>query len=71
MAGYYLRQRFPIGQPVVLDQTRGEVSGIGGVSTVVATPESQVVIPNGLLLDSVVQMPTQPPQSKRPADRAP
>lgn len=59
LAGYYLRQRFPIGQPIVFEQVRGEVSGIGGVNTVVTTAEGAVVLPNGQLLESVVQSPRQ------------
>lgn len=57
LAGYYLRQRFPIGQQILLDQVRGEVSGIGGVNTAVTTAEGVVVLPNGRLLESVVQSP--------------
>lgn len=57
LAGYYLRQRFPVGRVVALDETvRGEVSGIGGVNTVVTTAEGEdVVVPNTVLLESVVR----------------
>lgn len=57
LAGYYLRQRFPLGQPIVVDQVRGEVSGIGGVNTTVTTSEGTVVLPNAQLLESVIQSP--------------
>lgn len=55
LAGYYLRQRFAVGQPIAVAQVNGEVSGIGGVNTVVATTDGAVVLPNTLLLESVVQ----------------
>ncbi|NTW00841.1 MAG: mechanosensitive ion channel, partial [Oscillochloris sp.] len=64
MAGYYLRQRFPVGQLVVLDQAHGNVSGIGGVNTVVTTHEGQIVIPNGILLESIVHL----PKREQPSD---
>lgn len=65
LAGYYLRQRFPVGQALSLDETvRGEVSGIGGVNTVVRTPEGEdLVVPNTVLLESIVRAsrPQEPP----------
>lgn len=57
LAGYYLRQRFPIGQPIVFEQLRGQVSGIGGVNTVVTTAEGTAVLPNGRLLEAVLESP--------------
>jgi small-conductance mechanosensitive channel len=57
LAGYYMRQRFPSGQPIAFEQVRGQVSGVGGVNTVVTTAEGDVVIPNGALLESVVHAP--------------
>lgn len=57
LAGYYMRQRFPVGKPIELDQVSGEVTGIGGVNTVVTTNNGTVVFPNGLLLDSLVRSP--------------
>jgi small-conductance mechanosensitive channel len=62
LAGYYMRQRFPTGQPIAFEQVRGQVGSIGGVNTVVTTAEGDVVIPNGRLLESVVHAP-------RPASR--
>lgn len=56
LAGYYLRQRLPVGQPIVFNQLRGEVSGIGGVNTVVSTTEGTTIIPNQALLESIVHV---------------
>ncbi len=55
LAGYYLRQRFGLGQRIVLAQIEGEVTGIGGVNTVVSTNEGTTVVPNTILLESVVR----------------
>jgi small-conductance mechanosensitive channel len=55
LAGYYLRQRFAVGQSIATGQVRGEVGGIGGVNTVLTTAEGRVVIPNSVLLESTVQ----------------
>ena len=60
LAGYYMRQRFPIGQPIELGDVRGAISTVGGVNTVVATADGTVVIPNGLLIDSIVHAPRAP-----------
>lgn len=60
LAGYYMRQRFPIGQLIAYFDVRGEVSAVGGVSTVVRTADGDVVIPNSALLDSVVHAPRAP-----------
>lgn len=57
LAGYYVRQRFPVGQPIEFNQVSGEVAGIGGVNTLVSTTEGTVVFPNGMLLDSLVRSP--------------
>jgi len=60
LAGYYLRQRYMVGQSVSLNDVHGEVSGISGVSTLIATEEGTVIIPNGILLESVVKAPQRP-----------
>jgi small-conductance mechanosensitive channel len=60
LAGYNLRQRFPVGQPIALGEVRGQVSAIGGINTVVATANGNVVIPNGRLSESVVSAPLPP-----------
>ncbi len=60
LAGYYLRQRLPVGQLIGFEQVRGEVSGIGGVNTVVSTTEGSVISPNSLLLEAIVQSPRAP-----------
>jgi small-conductance mechanosensitive channel len=57
LAGYYVRQRFRPGQPIAFEEVSGSVGGVGGVNTVVETSEGSVVLPNGLLLDSVVKSP--------------
>ena len=66
LAGYYMRQRFPIGQPIAFGQVRGEVGAIGGVNTVVTTAEGDVIIPNGSLLESVVHAPRQAAPPEQP-----
>jgi small-conductance mechanosensitive channel len=65
LAGYYMRQRFPIGQPIAYFDVRGEVSAVGGVSTVVRTGDGDVVIPNSALIESVVHSP-RPPEPLTP-----
>jgi small-conductance mechanosensitive channel len=62
LAGYYLRQRLPIGQLVTYNNVRGEVRAIGGANTVVAAGDQLIVIPNAALLESVVA--TQPPAAR-------
>src|SRR4051794_19292094 len=60
LAGYYMRQRFPIGQPIAYFDVRGEVSAVGGINTVVRTADGEVVIPNSALIESVVHSPSPP-----------
>jgi small-conductance mechanosensitive channel len=60
LAGYYMRQRFPNGQPIAYFDVRGEVSSVGSVNTLVRTSEGEVVIPNSALLESVVRAPRPP-----------
>jgi small-conductance mechanosensitive channel len=66
LAGYYMRQRFPTGQPIAFEQVRGQVGSVGGVNTIVTTTEGDVVIPNGTLLESVVRAPRPSPPSEQP-----
>ena len=75
LAGYYLRQRFTIGQTVVIDALRGEVRSVGSVNTLVATSEGSVVVPNTTLLETPIQIlnmarPPQPPVPPVPPDAA-
>jgi small-conductance mechanosensitive channel len=70
LAGYYIRQRFTVGQLLALDQTRGAVSNIGTVNTVVTTPDGAVVIPNSVLVDSIVQAPRPPGETPATAPPA-
>jgi small-conductance mechanosensitive channel len=69
LAGYYLRQRFPVGQVVALDAARGAVSGIGGVNTLLTTQDGEgLVIPNAMLLESLVRVSTATPTNSPPAE---
>ncbi|MDZ4719880.1 MAG: mechanosensitive ion channel [Roseiflexaceae bacterium] len=61
LAGFYMRQRLPAGQAIEMGVVSGKVSSVGGVNTLVTTPDGDVVVPNALLLDSVVRSPAQPP----------
>jgi small-conductance mechanosensitive channel len=66
LAGYYLRQRLPVGRPIVLDQVRGEVSSVGSVNTLIATAEETIVVPNSLLFESLVRVAPAPPDTPAP-----
>jgi small-conductance mechanosensitive channel len=65
LAGYYIRQQFPAGRIVTVGDVRGEIRSVSGVHTVIATDDSQVVVPNTLLLETIVQtsQPPSPPTS--------
>jgi small-conductance mechanosensitive channel len=65
LAGYYIRQRFRAGQPIDFAEVRGEIGGVGGVSTVLTTADGDIVIPNSTLLESVVRAP-RPPAAEEP-----
>lgn len=68
LAGYYVRQRFPVGHPVIVDDVRGAISSIGGVNTVVTTVDGgSVVMPNTYLLETLVRSPRPPVQPPPPA----
>jgi small-conductance mechanosensitive channel len=60
LAGYYVRQQFRIGQDIVLGDQRGQVQSVGGVATEIATDRGSVSVPNGMLLESLVQKDTPP-----------
>jgi small-conductance mechanosensitive channel len=64
LAGYYMRQRFAVGQQIAYFDVRGEVSAVGGINTVVRTADGEVVIPNSALIESVVHSP-RPPAPER------
>jgi small-conductance mechanosensitive channel len=78
LAGYYLRQRLTVGQPIVTGRVRGEISGVGSVNTSVTTTEGVIVIPNNVLIETVVQLtppgetgaapPPTPPQAPQPVE---
>jgi small-conductance mechanosensitive channel len=57
LAGYYLRQRLPVGQAIAFNEIRGEVRNIGGVNTVVQAGDKSNLIPNTLLLESIIESP--------------
>ena len=65
-AGYYIRQRFPAGQRITVDGLRGEVSSVGSVNTVVSVPSGAYVVPNGVLLESIVETSPSTPQTQEP-----
>ena len=60
LAGFYLRQRLPAGQPIVFNKVRGEVSGVGSVNTIVTTEAGRFIVPNNALLESTVHAPAPP-----------
>lgn len=60
LAGYYIKQRFQVGQTISVEEMSGTVAGIGGVNTVVQTSEGSVVFPNEVLLESIVLTPDHP-----------
>jgi small-conductance mechanosensitive channel len=65
LAGYYLRTRFPIGRTVLIDlprgTTEGTIQGTSGVNTLVATTDREIIVPNGVLLEQIVETPRQTP----------
>jgi small-conductance mechanosensitive channel len=60
LAGFYVRQRFPAGQLVVVGDVRGTVTGVGAVNTVIRTDTGSAVLPNTTLLEAVVQSAAPP-----------
>lgn len=62
LAGYYMRQRFPVGRAIAVGEVSGEVGGIGGVNTVVRTADGTVVFPNSVLLESTLRSPGAQPE---------
>jgi small-conductance mechanosensitive channel len=54
LAGYYVRQRFPTGQRVVLGDIQGEVSDIGTTSIVIKTGSGATVVPHSMLFEASV-----------------
>jgi small-conductance mechanosensitive channel len=66
LAGYYIRQRFAVGQRVVLGQVEGDLSSVGGVNTVLATPGGATVVPNTTVLESITRVPQTPQGDSTP-----
>lgn len=66
LAGYYLRQRFPVGQSISFGNVQGEISGIGSVNTVVAGAEGTVIVPNAALLSALIRVPPRPAAPEPP-----
>lgn len=60
LAGFYMRQRLGAGRPIEVGEVRGIVGAVGGVNTLVTTDTGDVVVPNAVLLESVVRSPAQP-----------
>lgn len=63
LAGYYVRQRYPAGESIGFDSVQGQVSDIGSVNTRISTTDGTIVVPNALLLESLVR-------SGQPSDAA-
>jgi small-conductance mechanosensitive channel len=68
LAGHYMRQRLPMGQSILLEDVRGQVSDIGSVNTLVSTPDGEAVIPNALLLDSIIRAPGAATEPSAPSE---
>jgi small-conductance mechanosensitive channel len=54
LSGYYVRQRFPTGQQVMIGDVQGEVSDIGSTSVVIRTATGAKVVPHSVLFEAVV-----------------
>lgn len=63
LAGYYIRQRLPIGQHVRVGDIEGTISGVGSINTLVTNDEANVLVPNTVLAETVVHAPRTPPTS--------
>ncbi len=66
LAGHYMRQRFPAGQQITVNDLRGAVSSVGSVNTVVTAPSGSYIIPNGVLFESIVETSTSSPAPEPP-----
>lgn len=55
IAGFYLRQRYPTGEQIVMGDVRGAIENIGPVSTELQGELGRVVVPNSVLLEATVQ----------------
>lgn len=56
LAGYYARETFSIGEPLVLDEIKGTLEAIGTFSTEIQTSEGTLIIPNARLTDGAVKV---------------
>jgi small-conductance mechanosensitive channel len=65
LAGYYVRKRFRLGQTIRIGDVRGELSGVGSVSSVVDTGDGALVMPNATLIEHGVRT---PPAARSAAD---
>ena len=54
LAGHYLRQSLPVGEPIELAGERGVVEKIGPVSTTLRNEQRTWSVPNVRLLDEVI-----------------
>lgn len=57
LSGYYVRQRFPAGRQVIIDDVQGEVSDISSTSVVIRTATGAKVVPHSVLFEAVVDTP--------------
>jgi small-conductance mechanosensitive channel len=55
LAGFYLRQRFLVGERISLGEVQGAVRQVGPVNTELGDAQRRVVIPNSTLLESIVR----------------
>jgi hypothetical protein len=54
LAGHYIRQTFPVGTSVEIQERHGVVAEIGPVSTVIRDGDRSWTIPNAKLLDEII-----------------
>lgn len=52
LSGYYMQQRFTVGQRIVVDQISGEISSIGTVNTEITTAAGRIIVPNSRLIET-------------------
>lgn len=55
LAGYYIRNRFPSGERVTVQNVDGEIADVGSVNTRITTATGAMIVPNATLLESTVE----------------
>jgi small-conductance mechanosensitive channel len=63
LAGYYLRQRLPTGERIVVGELRGAVRNIGPVNTELEAAGGSVLVPNAALLEATVHREEPAPEA--------